>query len=1426
MAAMEGLSAYGRRDLVYNWERFFCPREGNISLSDSGYLYDPESEWGKVYNPEVVHFEALADFPCLIILGEPGIGKTHAMKGAEKVIEGKSDEGDRTLWLDLGRSGSEDKLIRDLFENETFASWQKGDNKLHIFLDNLDEGILRVDTITSLLIDELKKRPTQRLKLYIACRTGMWPISFEKELRQLWNDRPIGIYELVPLRKKDVIEAARANEFNVNEFLENINQKNVVALAIKPVTLNLLINIYLATHSLPQNQVELYIKGCNLLCEEIDRKRREPGLTGYFTASQRMAAAARIAAVTTFTKRYTIWTDVDQGNVPSEYVTIQDLCGGYENVNGDNFQINEDVIKETIRATGLFSSRGPDRMGWAHQTFAEFLAARYLIQNKMKTDQIMSLLVHPFDSRGRLTPQFHGVAVWISNSAPEVFKRIMDVDPEILLRSELEIMKESDRASLVNSLLRKYEEETLLDLDWDIRRMYGKLSHSNLEEQLKPYISNKTKGEIVRRVAISIAEACRLQPLQDALANIALDQTQLMHIRAIAAHALCVVGDNETKAKLMPLATGDAGDDTEDELKGIGLRGLWPDNISAEELFSLLTPLKKPSWLGNYWIFIKYELAKNLKQSDLPTALNWIKSRKKKFGHIDCFTDLIDNIMLKAWDCLDDPAILSNFAIILLSRLKEENGFYLSYKSNLEFRDALSKDDEKRRRLFEMMLPLISDVDSIGDMACSNPPLILNKDFDWAIKHITPFECHEIKKRWARAVRYIFNIKDTMQIESIFSAQKFSIELSEEFKEYTRPIDLKSAEADKLREIYQRQQKHLAKKGEKHLLEPPPIKRIATLLDKFESGDHNAWWDLNRQLSLEPDSVNYGDFCEPDLTVLPGWKSADATIKARIINAAKKYILEQNAETSKWLGQDVYYHPALAGYRALQLLLQESPYEISTLPYEIWKNWAPIIIAFPLPVGFSGNEKNENIQKRLVKIAYQHAKKEIIQTLMFLIDEENKKFGNVFITSRIENCWDDQLSTSMLKKAMEEELKPACMGKLLAELLDHNVIKAKDFAESLISSYDSLKGDWRYKAVIAASVLINHAEDAGWSSVWPAIQHDSEFGKEVIVSASHNYYGIQKTMKLNLREDQLADLFIWLARSYPHKEDITHDMVFTPGPRDDIAGFRDSILNRLKQKGTQEACDAIKRIAKEFPELDWLKWTLYEAQIIFRQKTWRELNSSDIIALAHSQQAHLVQNGDHLLDVLIESLERLDSRLQGHTPRAIDLWDRSWESETYRPRDENRLSDYVKSHFETDLKDNRSIIVNREVEIRRGVGSTPGERTDIHVDAIIPGQGSEKYDAIKAIIEVKGCWNRELNMAMETQLADRYLKDSDCNNGLYLVGWFNCDQWDNKDYRKTDSKLNIEELRKRLNAQAAKLSQTDINIKIYVINASLRQHDI
>jgi len=76
---------------------------------------------------------------------------------------------------------------------------------------------------------------------------------------------------------------------------------------------------------------------------------------------------------------------------------------------------------------------------------------------------------------------------------------------------------------------------------------------------------------------------------------------------------------------------------------------------------------------------------------------------------------------------------------------------------------------------------------------------------------------------------------------------------------------------------------------------------------------------------------------------------------------------------------------------------------------------------------------------------------------------------------------------------------------------------------------------------------------------------------------------------------------------------------------------------------------------------------------------------------------------------------------------------------------------------------------------------------------------------------------------METQLLDRYLKDNKCQHGLYLVGWFNCDLWDDKDYRKKRApKSTPEEAQTKFAAQALELSKQGKVIKALVINTALR----
>jgi hypothetical protein len=203
-----------------------------------------------------------------------------------------------------------------------------------------------------------------------------------------------------------------------------------------------------------------------------------------------------------------------------------------------------------------------------------------------------------------------------------------------------------------------------------------------------------------------------------------------------------------------------------------------------------------------------------------------------------------------------------------------------------------------------------------------------------------------------------------------------------------------------------------------------------------------------------------------------------------------------------------------------------------------------------------------------------------------------------------------------------------------------------------------------------------------------------------------------------------------------------------------------------------------------------------------------------------------VRSGEELLTVIRESLGRLELELQGETPLNFTLWNERGNG-VFRPKDEERLSDVIKQHLVRDLKD-RGVIAHREVQIRSKQGKTgvPGEETDIHVDVLVPLPDREQLIRIRVIIEVKGCWHKDVLTAMESQLRDRYLGTNDCRHGLYVVGWFICSQWDNTDQRqkKATSQLpaTIDATRLLFEDQAARLSQAGVVLQAEVLNGALR----
>jgi hypothetical protein len=350
-------------------------------------------------------------------------------------------------------------------------------------------------------------------------------------------------------------------------------------------------------------------------------------------------------------------------------------------------------------------------------------------------------------------------------------------------------------------------------------------------------------------------------------------------------------------------------------------------------------------------------------------------------------------------------------------------------------------------------------------------------------------------------------------------------------------------------------------------------------------------------------------------------------------------------------------------------------------------------------------------------------------------------------------------------------------------------------------------------ALTAARCLLFDTNDAGWSEIWPVIQRDTSFGRELIAISVDPVEGQNASIPKKLAEDQLADLFVWVATEYPYSEDPKLDGAGPVGTRQGIAWWKDAILRELIARGNYRAVQAIQRIAVALPHLDWLRWSVHQAQASARVQTWAPIAPQELLAYFRDQQKRLVQNEDQLLEVVIESLERLESRLQGETPAAIYLWNKT-ESNSYRPKDENELSDFVKIHLDADLQ-RSGVIINREVEIRRG------QKTDIRVDALVK-RGQDILDRITVIIETKGCWNRELDTAMETQLLSRYMKENRCDHGLYIVGWFCSERWEDDDYRKKASpKYSLEEARRLFDDQAAQLSKNTMKIHAFVLDVTI-----
>lgn len=1193
------------------WKRFWCPVDGSYSLGDEGFLVDPASAVSRALQPEVVELPSLASMPCLALLGEPGMGKSTALR--QVIQDSVKDQSSAVLAIDLREYGDESRLERAVFHSDAFRAWVEGDGRLTLFLDSLDECSVRIPTVAALLLAGLDARASilERLSLRIACRTANWPRQFEERLPALWGKEYYAAYELLPLTRRNVEDAAEAAGLEASDFVADVIGTGAQPLAIRPITLNFLIARKLATGSLSSSRVDLYEQGCLLLAAESSSSRRDSGSVGDLNANDRLAVASRVGALTVLGNCPTITISEARDPLPGE-VNILDIVGTTEPGAIGEFEVRVPQVMEAL-GTALFAGRGAGCMGFAHQTYAEFLAARYIASRNLKLDVIRSLLLHP-DAQGmEVVPQLGETAGWLACYRSDVFDLLLTSSPELLLRSDAVTSQHARRPAVVAAYLAAVEQNRIRD-QWTLAGYdYRRLAHEGLPQQLQPYVRDPARPAPARSVAIEIAEDTGASALVPSILELALDSSAPAALRRRAVRAVDQLGGEEEIRELTPLIRTKASPDVDPDIQGLALRALWRRRlIPLGDVLSAMTRPADEDSIGPYRIFVERDLGPSLSGSEALVALTWLAETYSP-------EDLASSVPIQ------------RFAVQIFSKALRElpAADAMDSVSRSVVREIWRRSTVLRRDLDVMTLLSAAHRRAVAANVIRSRPAdaadallfagmswLDAEDFGWALsKYATLTDGGAEVEAFAQIARSLLDIRRADHVDTLAEQAETTPAIRDRFRDLIEPVTLNSAAAKERREQYERYRRP-SSETDRPRPDPPVEAQVEALLDEFEAGDTQAWWRLNRLMLFDEMGIAKATDLEYDLRKLPGWKNASVETRQRMLRAAGEYLREGEPGTEHWLGLGKHHRPALAGYRALVLLANEHPRALLLLDDAVWGRWAAIILGCPVSVTIVGDEQPALL---LVARACDVARDECIGALETIFARENmrQEHAHWFTLRKLADAWDLPLMEAVL--AIAQRLPPRVEGvsDVLSELLPRGFLPARTWAEGLLGK--AVRGpEERAVAAAAAVCLILYAHDAGWGCVWPALQSDPDFGRAVVEAiAEHWDEGHSRSLREKLSAAQLADLYMWLVRQYPHCEDPQIEGAHSVGTREAVADYRDSLLGALVERGSRESLESLKVVAAALPDLPWLERAVTRAEQVTLRKTWSPMSPLELLRLFH-----------------------------------------------------------------------------------------------------------------------------------------------------------------------------------------------------------------
>jgi hypothetical protein len=1188
-----------------------------------------------------------------------------------------------------------------------------------VYVDHIDEVVQTTPELPRLLEAVLRQLTGSSASWRFGCRHAAWTPGLSSLMQSELAD--FVEYRLLPLSRSAAERLAAGATSDTDGFMAAVTSLRLDHLPSAPHRLETLATRWERGERLPSQLADAVRLEVDDLLREWDGLRPPESVS----IDRRRAVSGRLGAFATIStvSRFAVGPGAaSEAPGPTDLPDRPEPSTPHQPVSPDEYRV--------ALGTGLFDAAGQGTVRFRHQQLAEYVAAEYLSRRLATVQQARQLLA--LSEHGVLPGRLVGVAGWLGVLSPEFVEHAIATNALVFAQSGVELPNDAVRQKVVRAILTS---ASTGDLEWTWGVELSALTYPGIAADLLRAADERWEGFYLPWWVARIAAACRCYELSPRLVEWAFDESLAGAARVAVVDALRELGDRTHLEVLLPLLAPSV----DDELFGAVIEALYPQVLDAEELTSRLRPIRSDVIGGRYVSFFA-DLPQRLPDEALPGLLGRLQSWKLEPR--DRYEEVVRSALGRAWDVAQhDAGLLDVLA-----------GFIAGYHQRHHTLDELRRGSglpwdsgpTTVRRALAVALAAACDSRGLHWYVLWDSGVVVVEDVPWLLDDLEDVE-RGSRDILADCIGPLLAAPDARLASRILSlpAGHYAHNAT---KPYRGACSLDSDTA--ILHTERASQRRERERATHEDVSTHP-QRIRSVLDACRA-DSQEWWRLAWTLASAGDRplpTESPEFSH-DLTRRTGWQHLTDQERREVIDMGLGYLAAHTPLPEHWHGKPTItisrVYPDWAGVYLMTTLAKHESDRLRGLDPESLIRWAPCI------VGAWNFDRDEDrlLRSRVAEIV----------TSVDRVRDALAAAAREDIAAR-RNSTDGHLSEQIraFLPLVEEDIVTE-LGELdSATRVDHELLEAV-FETS------------PRRAMGLAEAIITQArhplrEDA---LARLAAQEPERMARLALVSEDEaTLRAVARGLDVStLTDPMLAELARRILETQPLADD---------PPLESRGGF-DSPKERARDQfrtQRQAACSELARrgqvaalvdLAEARPRQEhwWLKRLTEAARQAVAERDDRRPSPVDLLVLLERADARFVTNSRELTDVVLAHLEDVQRAV------AAGDWRFLWNTGEpgARPKAEDDISDWVAQQLQSRV--GRSGVADREIQVTRPAAQGIGRRVDVTVTA-----GTEHH---RLMIEAKHLDNRELRMAPQNQLVERYLAPSNRTWGIYLVYWLSPDQ--------------------------------------------------